>query len=157
MLAAGLGHSCHVPRHEQSHARSPSVALTMVPSPMVSGRGLDMEPVVNACSQPHRALWLVASGQKEPQQRRKMFLAVSFPAGFQLEVTFLWQYSNSGLKDSASCALTRCREGLVGLIVASHGQSGARQAGSVPQAVGSSSPTRHHTKDQPHSRINHRQ
>lgn len=71
------------------------------PSPMVSeqpGRGLDVEPVVH-------------TGQKVPQQRTKMFLAGSFPAGFHLEVAFLWQYSNSERK-SASCALTRCREGL---------------------------------------------
>lgn len=125
------------------------MALTMIPSPMMSeqpGRGLDMEPVVH-------------TGQKAPQQRTKMFLAGSFPAVFHLEVAFLWQYSNSELTDSASCALTRCREGLgtVSLVVASHGLSGARQAGSVPQAGGSSSPTRHHTKDQPHSRNNHRQ
>lgn len=70
------------------------MGLTMVPSTMVSeqpGRGLDMEPVVSAYSQPHRVLWLVISGQKIPQQRRKMFSAGSFPAGFYLEVTFLWQ------------------------------------------------------------------
>lgn len=98
-----------------SHARSPRVGLTMVPSTMVSeqpGRGWGMEPVVSAHSQSHRALWLVTSGQKIPQQRRKMFLAGSFPAGFHLEVTFLWQYSARGLTDTASCALTRCREGL---------------------------------------------
>lgn len=47
--------------------------------------------------------------------------------------------------------------GAVGMIVASHGQSGISQAGSVPQTGGSSSPTRHHTKDQPHSRSNCRQ
>lgn len=114
-LAAWLGHSCRVPRHKQSHARSPSGRLTMVPSPVVSeqpGRGLDMDPVVSGYSQPHKALWLVASGQKIPQQRRKMFLAGSFPAGFHLAVTFLWQYRNPGLTDSASCALSQCREGL---------------------------------------------
>lgn len=68
------------------------MGLTMVPSTVVSeqpGRGWGMEPVVSARSQPHRALWLVTSGQKIPQQRRKMFLAGSFPAGFHLEVTFL--------------------------------------------------------------------
>lgn len=42
-------------------------------------------------------------------------------------------------------------------MVAPHGQSGASQAGSVPQAGGSSSPTRHHMKDQPYSRNNGRQ
>lgn len=57
-------------------------------------------------------LWVVASGQKVPQQRRKMFSAGSFRANFHLEVTFLWQNSNSGLRNSASCSLTRCRGGL---------------------------------------------
>lgn len=75
-------------------------------APMVSeqpGRGLDMEPVVSACCQPHRALWLVVFGQKAPQQRRKMLLAGSLPAGFNLEVTFLWQYSTSGLTGCILC------------------------------------------------------
>lgn len=58
-------------------------------------------------------VWLVLfSGQKAPQQGRRVFLAGSFLADFHLEVTFLWQYSVPGLTDSASCALTRSREGL---------------------------------------------
>lgn len=51
-----------------------------------------MEPGVSALSQTHRVLWLVASGQKAPQQGRRVFLAGSFLADFHLEVTFLWQY-----------------------------------------------------------------
>lgn len=45
----------------------------------------------SALSQTHRVLWLVASGQKAPQQGRRVFLAGSFLADFHLEVTFLWQ------------------------------------------------------------------
>lgn len=68
-----------------SYARSPSVGLTMVPSTMVSeqpGRGLDMEPVVSAYSQPHRVLWLVISGQKIPPAKEKDVLSRFVPCWF---------------------------------------------------------------------------
>lgn len=67
------------------------MGLTVVPSPVVSeqpARGWDVEPVVSAHSQPHRALWLVASEQKVPSKGGRCSYQVHSMLAFILKLPF---------------------------------------------------------------------